>query len=202
MHLLNAFFYFHSSSRSSLFLFEHWFLHFFLKEDFWIKTSAKGLLVCSYISFCFLDKYKMPAKTKTKCLVNDAWLSESRFSEWLKRTHNSWQGYCSFCQKSFDISNSLTSHASWKKHSEIQVSQNSNTGEASFDKLNTGKAQSNNKYLASKENLKSQRTVESILVPVNTLRADVLWTLKVASSHFSLRSCLGLNKLVLEHVYR
>ena len=80
-----------------------------------------------------------------------------------------------------------------EKNSEIQVSQN---------KLNTGKAQSNNKYLASKENLKSQRTVESILVPVNTLRADVLWTFKVASIHFSLRSCLGLNKLVLEHVYR
>ena len=36
---------------------------------------------------------------------------------------------------------------------------------------------------------KSKRAVESILVPVNTLQAEV------ASSHISLRSCLGLNEL-------
>ena len=43
--------------------------------------------------------------------------------------------------------------------------------------------------------VKSQRTVESILVPVTTLQTEILWTLKIASNHFSLRLCLGLNKL-------
>ena len=31
--------------------------------------------------------------------------------------------------------------------------------------------------------------------PTSALRAEVLWTLKVISSHYSLRSCLGLKEL-------
>ena len=96
-----------------------------------------------------------------------------------------------FYQKSFDISNmgvtSLTSHASRKKHSQIQISQSSNIGAAFFGK--------SNKNPASKESQKRQRTVESILVPVSTLRADFFLTFKVASSHSSLRLCLRLNEL-------
>ena len=41
----------------------------------------------------------MSAKTKNKCLFSDAWLSNSRFSEWLNGTHNKWQAYCSFVKK-------------------------------------------------------------------------------------------------------
>ena len=41
----------------------------------------------------------MSPKTKNKCLFSDAWLSDSKFSEWLKRTHNKWQAYCSFVKK-------------------------------------------------------------------------------------------------------
>ena len=69
------------------------------------------------------------------------------------------------CQKSFDISHmgvtSLTSHASRKKHSEIQISQSLNIETAFFGM--------SNKYPASKESQKGQRTVESVLVPVSTL---------------------------------
>ena len=140
------------------------------------------------------------SKTKNKCLFNDAWLSDSRFSDWLKSTHNKWQAYCSFCQKTFDVSNmgvsSLVSHAVGKKHSQVQNSRSLNVGAAYFVKSNTGKAKtSHEKDSASQESQKSQRTVESLLVPVSTIQAEVLWTLKVASSHFSLRSCMGLNEL-------
>ena len=82
-----------------------------------------------------------------------------------------------------------------KKDSEIQISQSLNIRAAFFGKLNTGKGQTNDKDPASKERQKSQRAVESILVPVSTSCAQLLWTLKVASSHFSLKSYLGLNKL-------
>ena len=96
-----------------------------------------------------------------------------------------------FCQESFDLSNmgvtSFTSYASGKKHSEIQISQSSNIGTAFSGK--------SNKDPASKESKKSQRTVESILVPVMTLQAEVYLTFKVASSHFSFRLCLGLDEL-------
>ena len=97
----------------------------------------------------------MSAKTKNKFLFNGARLNDSRFSKWLKRTHNKWQAYCSFCQKSFDISKmgvtSWTSHASGKKRSEIQISRSPNTGVAFFGKSNTGKAQTNDKDPANKE---------------------------------------------------
>ena len=89
----------------------------------------------------------------------------------------------------------LPSHVSGKKHSEIQISRSLNIGAAFFGKLNTGKAQTNDKDPASKESQKSQRAVESVLLPVSSLQAEVLWTLKVTSSHFSLRLCLGLNEL-------
>ena len=90
---------------------------------------------------------------------------------------------------------SLASHTSGKKHSEIQISGSSNFGAVFFGRSNIGKGQTNDKDSASKESQKSQRTVESILVPASTMGAEVLWTLKVASSHFSLRLCLGLNEL-------
>ena len=100
----------------------------------------------------------MSVKTKSKCIFNDDWLSDSRFSEWLKRTYNKWKAYYSFCQKSFDISNmgvtNSASHASGKKHSEIQISRSSNIGTVFFGKSNTGKAQTNDKDPASKESKK------------------------------------------------
>ena len=48
--------------------------------------------------------------------------------------------------------------------------------------------------LARKEN-KVQKTLDSVAVPTSALRAEVLWTLKVISSHYSLRSFLGLKEL-------
>ena len=84
----------------------------------------------------------MPKKTKNKCIFSDAWLSDSRFSEWRKRTHSKWEAYCVYCQKSFDISNmgvaSLSSHASGKKHSDIDMQRSRNTGTTFFGNSSTG----------------------------------------------------------------
>ena len=44
----------------------------------------------------------------------------------------------------------------------------------------------------------STGTLNSMVVPVNSLRAEILWTLKVGTSHFSLRSCIGLDELFRE----
>ena len=48
--------------------------------------------------------------------------------------------------------------------------------------------------MAKKKN-KVQKTLDSVTVPTSALWAEVLWTLKVISSHYSLRSCLGLKEL-------
>ena len=137
---------------------------------------------------------------KNKCVFSDAWLNDSRFLEWLKRTYNEWEAYCVYCLKSFDISSmgvaSLLSHASGKKHSEIQMQRSRNTGTIFFGNSSTGEVHETNKKgnLARKEN-KVQKTLNSVTVPTGALLAEVLWTLKVISSYCSLRSFLGLTEL-------
>ena len=80
----------------------------------------------------------------------------------------------------------LSSHASGKKHSDIHMQRSCNTGTTFFGNSSTGEVQETNKKgnLVRKEN-----------VSTNALQAEVLWTLKVISSHYSLRSCLGLKEL-------
>ena len=93
-----------------------------------------------------------------KRIFSNIWLNDSRFSEWLKRTHSKWEAYCVYCQKNFDISNmgvaSLLSHASAKKHWEIQLQWSRNTGTTFFGNSSTGEVQETSKKgnLARKEN--------------------------------------------------
>ena len=62
------------------------------------------------------------SKKKDKCVFNESWLVDERFSGWVKKI-NKWRAYCSYCAKDFDISNmgvsTLVSHTGGKKHSEI-----------------------------------------------------------------------------------
>ena len=84
---------------------------------------------------------------------------------------------------------SLSSHASGKKHSDIHLQRSCNTGTTFFGNSSKGEVQETNKKgnLARKEN-KVKKTLDSVTVPTNALRAEVLWTVKVISSHYSLRS--------------
>ena len=77
------------------------------------------------------------------------------------------------------------------------MQRNRSTGTAFFGNSNTGEVQETNKKgnLVRKEN-EVQKTLDSVTVPANVLRAEVLWTLKVISSHYSLRSCLVLKELL------
>ena len=90
-----------------------------------------------------------------------------------------------------DISNmgvaGLTIHAAGKKHKEILGLRQSNVGASFFQK------QSSEQKQGSSSNSKPK--TESMLIPASTLKAEVFWSLKVVSSHFSFRSCLGLNDL-------
>ena len=91
---------------------------------------------------------------------------------------------------------SLLGHASGKKHSEIQMQRSRNTGTIFFGNSSTGEVQETNKKgnLARKEN-KVKKALDSVIVPTSALRSEVLWPLKVISSHYSLRSYLGLKEL-------
>ena len=84
---------------------------------------------------------------------------------------------------------SLLGHASGKKHSEIQMQRSRNTGTIFFGNSSTGEVQETNKKgnLARKEN-KVKKALVSVIVPTRAPRSEVLWPLKVISSHYSLRS--------------
>ena len=131
--------------------------------------------------------------TKNKCIFNDSWLIDPRFSLWIKKSNNKSKAYCNFCQKDFDISNmgiaALSSHALGKKHKDIQSLRESNVGALFYPKKSPTEHESTS---AAKPKVK---TVESMMIPASALKAEILWTLKVATSHYSLRSCLGLNEI-------
>ena len=132
------------------------------------------------------------SKKKDKCIFNDSWLVDERFKEWIDKRDSKWKARCKFCNKDFDISNMgvavLTSHVSSKKHSEISRLRKSQSGAILFSKKNQDEPGSSVK-------VSGTGTLDSMVIPVNSLRAEILWTLKVVTSHFSLRSCLGLNEL-------
>ena len=84
------------------------------------------------------------------------------------------KAYCNFCQKDFDISNmgvaGLTSRGAGKKHKEILGLRQSNVGASFFQKQSLEQKQ------GSSSNSKS-KTVESMLIPASTLKAEVFWSL-------------------------
>lgn len=131
---------------------------------------------------------------KNDCLFNDNWLIDVKYSKWLTKSNDKSKAHCTFCTKDFDISNmgvaALNSHLSGKKHSEIAGLRSSQAGAMFFRKECTLAS-------VSAENNSKSRTpsIASMMIPASTLNAEILWTLKVVMSHFSLRSCLGLNEL-------
>ena len=67
------------------------------------------------------------SKKKYFTTFSDRWLSDSRFSDWLRKVEgNESSAKCSYCCKIFDISNmgesGLTSHMKGKKHKECAPS--------------------------------------------------------------------------------
>ena len=60
-----------------------------------------------------------------KTIFNPLWLEDDEFKSWLCRSKESDKARCKLCKKDFEISNvgrqALISHASGKKHKEIDI---------------------------------------------------------------------------------
>lgn len=163
------------------------------------------------------------SKRKDKCIFNDKWLRDNRYSSWLHKA-NKWRAYCKFCSKDFDISNmgisALDSHASGKKHSEIAKIRIAGTGNLFFAKhserassssiasISSSSAGSSSSTVTSSSSSEASTTLSAasssstvtknitdFILPANTFQAEILWALKVVVNHFSMWSCLGLNDL-------
>ena len=126
------------------------------------------------------------------CIFNNNWLTSSKYSSWLVKSNCKSKARCKLCCKDFDISNmgvsALESHASGKKHTDIVEKRSSGTGNLFFHNTTVQPVQPHPAPT-------STQTIECMVIPVSASYAEILWSLKVVMSHFSLRSCLELNEL-------
>ena len=131
----------------------------------------------------------MPSKVKNSCPFNGNWLQDSRFKDWLRNDlESSRKARCTFCSKSFDISNmgvsALLSHQKGSRH--IQLANHGNT-------INAYLTPSISRDSDRVENQPSFSAVSSLAVKNDVLKAEIIWALKLVSSHFSFNSCSDIN---------
>ena len=130
--------------------------------------------------------------SKKICHFNEEWRRDDRFKDWLERDQSSVsKAKCKFCAISFNLSNmgigAVVSHSPGNKHlSNINSSKITNF----FNTNQTSEAPP-----GTSQDTESWKTIESFIIPASKLNSEILWALKVVMSHFSLRSCMGLNDL-------
>ena len=152
------------------------------------------------------------------CTFNAAWLGDASYSNWLLRDKGrpDTMARCQTCLKSFDIANmgeaALKSHMRGKKHKELMdmrfgkqsqmtlvtVPVNVSTV-SSVDDVNYSCATSDNGVssaeTATTSMTVSAKPVQGIVTRNKTLAAEIWWSLKVTSSHYSYNSAAGTNLL-------
>ena len=154
---------------------------------------------------------------KGKCLFNTSWLKKDCYKDWLvqDKLKPASNARCSFCLKSFDISNmgeaGLKSHMSGKKHQEHvkplkqSSSQVDETVELQTQRAHQDAGNVNESEITVaqcftpatvKADLASMKAgVASIATKNDVLSAEVLWALKICDSHYSHNSSEGSNLL-------
>ena len=131
----------------------------------------------------------LKTKVKNSCLFNENWLQKPRFKDWLRKDLcSSRKARCTLCSKGFDISNmgmsALLSHQKGSRH--IQLANHGNTMNAY---LTPTKLKDSDR--ADKQ--PSSSAVSSLAVRSDVMKAEIIWVLKVVSSHFSFNSCSYIN---------
>ena len=152
-----------------------------------------------------------------KSVFSDLWLDKKEFADWLMHDDNKYSAACKVCKKTFDISNmgetAVKSHAKGVKHIALlqQRHQSCRTSNSSYFSKST---KSIKHTITSAESANNEKTSESdsacssALAPSSiaseihpwpapgqfftrsdVLKAEVIWTLKVVTSHFSFSSC-------------
>ena len=129
---------------------------------------------------------------KKECVFDNNWLLDSKYSIWLCKLSGKRKAYCFICNK--DITNmgtaALSSHAAGKIHVDNVASRASRS--SMFFVCKKQKASNDAKLCTSKD---TSSTIRAMVMPARAAHTEILGTLKVVINRYSLRSCLGLNKL-------
>lgn len=147
---------------------------------------------------------------KGMCRYNHNWETQAAYKDWLRPFKgDNRKALCSSCDKVIELSNmgesALKSHIKSAKHIRITEQQ----------KKTVNSCQSMQSFFKPVEksdgigNLSippppadtcpgpstSSKTLQSFVSKEDTIKAEILWTLKVVTSHQSYRSCVGVDKL-------
>ena len=102
---------------------------------------------------------------------NVSWLKGQRFKDWLEVDSDRHRVKCKTCKKSIDISN-IRVQLLWSESLK-----------------NTVERQPQSTPSTSKTGAANNKTLDSCLVPLSVIQAEIRWMVKVVMSHY-FRSCL------------
>ena len=122
-------------------------------------------------------------------------MESAEFREWLQRDPkgNTRKAYCSVCKKTFDVAagghSSVLAHHKGAKHERfVKASRPAVPMSAFLEK--TGPSTSTVTHAATSSSTVSTRPSSAQpFSSTDTLKAEIIWTLKAVSSHYSYKSC-------------
>ena len=132
---------------------------------------------------------------------NDSCLTEDRFENWLLKVPST-NAKCKWCGTTLDVRNmevaSLANHAKYKKHEGKEHCFNNLKSAMSplfFSRSSSSLTLSSSSQSSQVQSAVASNTLDSMILPIIILDAEIKWSVNVVQNHLSFRSCIDLNKL-------
>ena len=151
-----------------------------------------------------------------RCHFNEKCLEKGAYKSWLRRhDKNSNKAFCFACKKSINLNvmgeSAFVSHMKGKKHEEYVKNLQGNEKTTKINDFFSSSASTLMAQLSGNRQQQSTETLQAVIVtgPTNqtsqsiqsllgsnaTLKAEICWTLKVITSHYSLKSCGDISSI-------
>lgn len=138
-----------------------------------------------------------------KTYFQASWLQSEKFSSWLKATTDPTKAHCVLCRKDFNLSTmgigALHSHATSAKHEASLIahrkkSQNQLKVTDMIESLSQPQT-SLHQPQTSFHQPETSTFFTSPKIEEESLKAQIMWTLKAVTSHFSMSSCSNIQQI-------
>ena len=139
------------------------------------------------------------------CAFNQQWLRKPEYAKWIREEKETkYSCFCCLCKKKIDLrvmgESALKSHAKGKKHIELLKASEPAVPMSCFlksAKTSSAVAASTDSSVSSPQQLNLTEQTGSVprvkmtdfCTKTDTLKAEILWTLKIVNAHNSFRSC-------------
>ncbi len=147
-------------------------------------------------------------KAKGQCVYNPNWECDPVFRDWVKLVQtDKRKAFCLYCDKTIDIStmgkSALNSHLKSEKHEQNKSKSKRTSSIKSFfgpapsssSKINVPDQPDTHNVTPPTPSTSSSIPVHTFVTKDDMLRAEIIWTLKLITSHQSYHSSENTNKL-------